>query len=261
MLRLRPDRWQAWLGPKRSRLAVSPAGRGRVPTARTIDSPAAAGAPAWANMAPALEVLLEQQPEVRRLRVLLDDALLHYVTIPWSDTVRTDEERTALARIRLRELFGPVIDGCAVRSCMSGYGRAGIACGVPQALLDAVREIAERRGCSVTSIRPQFMQALDDVAVPAHIHEFLLVSATDDGALLAHHASEGWISVRHVRADRGDIAAVLVAARRTLALGGAEETVPVYMHATQRPERAPAVAGGHPVVWPLDVRPDPKGRP
>ncbi|KXB31756.1 hypothetical protein AT959_05230 [Dechloromonas denitrificans] len=89
------------------------------------------------------------------LRVVLADQFVRYAVLPWSETVVGQQARLAMARALLRHSLGEAAERLDIALDRAVFGSNGVAAGLPQALLLALRQAAKAAKLRLTSIQPR----------------------------------------------------------------------------------------------------------
>ncbi|MEA3135566.1 MAG: hypothetical protein QOG17_3412 [Gammaproteobacteria bacterium] len=135
--------------------------RGMRPTlAAELDKTDALAAPGWDA---ALTLLERQMTEPTwsdaRTRVVIADQWVRYTVVPWSDALSSPGERMAHARELMAGVFGAEMSDWTVSLSEAPPGSSRLASAMPTALLQALRESAERHGQKLASVQPQLIAA------------------------------------------------------------------------------------------------------
>lgn len=95
-------------------------------------------------------------PRGRRVRVVVDDALLRYALIHWPAGLGRGAEREAFVAHRLREVHGIAAPEWCWRVDPEPAPRPALACAAPTALMEALRSLAGERGWKLVGIAGAF---------------------------------------------------------------------------------------------------------
>jgi hypothetical protein len=102
-------------------------------------------------------VLEEQGAAAHRLSLVLSNALVRYLVVPWSARITGAEERHALARHAFTSVFGAAAAGWTFVVSPAGDDAQTLAAAVDTALLEGLRGAAERSGTRLASVQPLLM--------------------------------------------------------------------------------------------------------
>lgn len=165
MSRLWPDRIRIGFAPERVELASFGLRGGSKPRRQTsITCERTAAAAAWE---PPLEILAESLRAFAsrgdRATVVLSNAFVRYLVIPWPSEVLSPRELGELAVMRSRATFGEAAADWTIRVCPGAYGQPSIACAVETALVSALRERLDELGLRLVSLQPLLMAAYNDI--------------------------------------------------------------------------------------------------
>jgi hypothetical protein len=95
--------------------------------------------------------------------VVLSNAFVRYLVIPWPSEVLSPRELGELAAMRSRATFGATAADWTMRVWAGAYGQASIACAVESALVSGLRARLSERGLRLVSVQPLLMAAYNDV--------------------------------------------------------------------------------------------------
>ena len=135
-------------------------GRGMRPTLlREEDHSEAQRTPGWEPVLALLEGRLAQ-PEWTdaRARIVIADQWVRYAVVPWSDSLSSADERMAHARELIASIFGDA-SNWAVSLSEAPPGESRLACAMPTALLESLRQLTARHGLKLASVQPQLIAA------------------------------------------------------------------------------------------------------
>lgn len=96
-----------------------------------------------------------------RLHVVLGDGWLRYLVLNWPRGVRRGEERRAFMAHRFREVHGVAEPDWTLALDRDVVDFPALACAVPAALLEAVREFARVRGLRLAGVTGDFADAFN----------------------------------------------------------------------------------------------------
>src|SRR4051812_28121887 len=199
------DRAEVFVGPQVLRLAVTPRGW-RARTAQTI---AQALPDAAAPQAVGHELATALAASVRpgaAVHIVLSNHHVRYAVVGDAALLAGAAERDAAARQALRSVYGEAADGWHI-VMDAGSGGAAVVAGVPQDLLDALRNACAAAGAGRVRVEPLFACALN-------------------GALRSIGDDAGWVGVleggRLVLATLDDAGIRAVRSHRILRVAGEE---------------------------------------
>lgn len=151
---------------------------------------------------PALRALDAALPDFaksgRQCVVVLSNHFAHYALVPASDQLMSDWEETAYVRVVFAKALGSAADELAFR--VADDGRMRVASAVPQALLDALREMFNRHKVRANAIEPLLMTTFNRWRSRIKAKTAWFVLAEDDRLCLGLLHREKWRSLRTVRA-------------------------------------------------------------
>lgn len=164
MSRLWPDQLGVALYPERLLLARCGGRlRPRLEHKQTIAlAPPDAGAPPWQ---PAVDALAAQVAAGAMagaaVTLVLSNRFVHYVVVPYSDALGGAEEQLAFVRHCFSRVHGSQADGWAIRVSEAGAREARLACGIEQALVDALAAAMAPLGSRYRSLQPHLMASFN----------------------------------------------------------------------------------------------------
>jgi hypothetical protein len=148
------------VGAQVLRIAVTPRGWGaRAQTRVTLDLPEGAAAEAVGHeLATALAACTRRGFAAR---IVLSNQHVRYAVVADAGLLAGSVERNAAARHALRSVYGEAADGWHIVMDAGGGGAALVA-GVPQDLLQALRNACTAAGAGPVRIEPLFARAVND---------------------------------------------------------------------------------------------------
>jgi hypothetical protein len=188
------------------------------------------GEASGASMLAALDTLFEERGRAaKRVRVVLSNALVRYLVVPWSARITRAEERHALARHAIPSVFGAAATGWTFVVSPGGDDAHTLAAAVDTPLLEGLRAAAERGGATLASVQPLLMAVFNhwrrDVGRDA-VSLLLL----EPGRWCWASVAEGvWRRVQSGRMDDADESAVAEIVARQLSLNAAGEPLPLAL--------------------------------
>lgn len=123
--------------------------------ATTVPLPSAGQASWQPALAEAQALLTSHARPGNRLRVVLADQFVRYAVLPWSETVVGQRARAATARALLHHSLGEAAERLDIALDRAVFGSNGVAAGLPQELLLALRQVAQAAKLRLTSIQPR----------------------------------------------------------------------------------------------------------
>lgn len=161
----------------------------------------------------------------KRVDVVVADCFARYALVPWPEQNLGRDELEAFVRIQFENLYGEAVRAWTCRYDMRRFGEAGIACAIDTALVDAIELLCTESRCTLTSLRPQFMQAFNAAPMSAGSSALFAVSA-EGSCTLGVRDDHGWRSIRSVRCRRTQLRQVL---ERERLLQGLPDDAPIYV--------------------------------
>lgn len=123
--------------------------------------PASAEQTAWQPALAAAQSLLAGHARPgNRLHIVIADPFVRYVVLPWSDAVVGPKARLAMARALFRHSLGDAAGQLAIALDRAVFGGNGLAAGLPQDLLLALRQAAKTGKLRLGSIQPRLLAEL-----------------------------------------------------------------------------------------------------
>jgi hypothetical protein len=117
-------------------------------------------APGWEAALTLLEAQLGQPPwPDARARIVLADQWVRYTVVPWSDALSSAEERMAHARQLMAGIFGDGLADWSVSLSEARPGASLLACAMPTALLEALRDMTARHRLKLATVQPHLIAA------------------------------------------------------------------------------------------------------
>lgn len=152
------DEVGAYLAPHRLCLARLKRGiRPVVAAEEDMRLPVAAAAD-WNEALKALERRLpEDKWRAARLRLVIADHWVRYTVVQWVAELSSHEECLAHARELLASVYGDALNDWVVSLSEAPPGFARVACAMPCALLDALKDLGQRSGMQLASLQPQLI--------------------------------------------------------------------------------------------------------
>jgi len=124
--------------------------------------PSGAGVPLWQ---PAVDALAAQVAagamKDAAVTLVLSNRFVHYAPVPHSDALGSPEEELAFVRHCFSRVHGSEADGWALRLSQANAGKTRLACGVDQALIDALAAVMAPLGRQYRSLQPHLMASFN----------------------------------------------------------------------------------------------------
>lgn len=186
------DRIVVQLGPGTLRAVRLGGWRGRVIDQRWwqfVERPI----PSWANCIDALTELFDEPGWIDHpIRVLLSGAFAHHVVMPGGKALPAPVQED-LARAVFRERYGELARDWRLRVSPAG-GRPTLACGVPEALIDALAQACADRG-TLVSVEPLLVHVFNRFRRQFSATDGALIIVESGRLTLASWAEGEWHSV------------------------------------------------------------------
>lgn len=123
---------------------------------------APAGTPLWQ---PAVDTLASQVTAgalvAARVTLVLSNRFVHYTLVPHTKALGSGEEELAFVRHCFSRIHGSQADGWAIRLDQSGARNTRMACGVEEALVQALTKVMTPIGKHYRSLRPHLMASFN----------------------------------------------------------------------------------------------------
>lgn len=163
-----------------------------------------------------------------RLHIVLAGQYARWLLLPWQAEIASPAEVEALARLRLREIYGDSARHWQLCCAERPPGEATPVCAIDKELLDGLRALAEEHGCRLESVRPLFAAAADHWRrqLPRGVVWFGLLDNSHLSLGLLHERR--WLALHSesidstLESDQGEAMAGLMA-RSALAAGVAND--------------------------------------
>jgi len=158
--RLWPDELGVHLAPRRMCLVRTRRGLRRSVVREMsvpVDSPGPGG---WEGALAAFEAkLAEPEWAGAGVRAVLSDHWVRYAVVPYVEELSNAEERDAHARELLASVYGDAVSGWTLCVSDAPPGASRLACAMPSALLQGLREACARARAKLVSAQPQLIAA------------------------------------------------------------------------------------------------------
>jgi hypothetical protein len=166
-------------------------------------------------------------------RVVVSNLWVRYGVVPWSDTLTSEQERLAHARIRLAETYGNTGQDWRVALSDAAPGEARVASAIPEALLSELRSMLDAHRVRMLSVQPRLIAAYNRcrTALPERSGWFVNI---EPGALSAACLGpRGWDRVYSARIGT-DWATELRRLRTFARLASRDESDRIFVDAPAR---------------------------
>lgn len=117
-------------------------------------------APDWQGALSLLEARLAERP-ARRLRLVLSNHFARFLAIPWDGTLTRAAERHAYVQHHFSEVYGARAAEWSFAVDRFGAGAVRLAAAIDRALLEAIRELAQRRRLALAGAQPLLVDAFN----------------------------------------------------------------------------------------------------
>ena len=159
-----PDQLGVALYPDRLLLARASGGlRRRLARKQMIELAAAdSGAPLWQAAVDALAAQVASGALAgAAVTLVLSNRFVQYVPVPYSEALGSAEEELAFVRHCFARVHGSQVEAWAIRVSQEGQGKTRLACGVEQALIDALTKVMAPLGRQYRSLQPHLMASFN----------------------------------------------------------------------------------------------------
>jgi hypothetical protein len=118
--------------------------------------------PPWAGALEALGQALETAgARDGGAGVVLSSHFVRHLVIPWQPELNSARELEALARLRMRTVYGETANSWTIRCSEGGWGEPSVACAVDGELIVALRATLAPRRLRLASVQPALMAAFN----------------------------------------------------------------------------------------------------
>lgn len=163
-------------------------------------APAAGDAPLWQPALDALErMVTEGALAGANVTLVLSSHFVHYTLVPWNDLLKSEDDQLAFARQRFIGVHGSAAEDWALRLSRAESRQPRLACGVPQALLDALNAVMAPVGNRYRSLQPHLMASFNRWRARLGAQPGWFVVAEPGLACLALLQDGQWQSVRTLK--------------------------------------------------------------
>lgn len=167
------------------------------------------------------------QVQRARISMVLSSQFVRYALVPWQEAYLKREEEEAWCRIHFEALYGDM-KGWRIVSDRGRYGRARVACAVPDELVIRVQELCAVKRLTGGAIVPYFVCCWNRwhrSVLPGQ----LFCVAESDSVVMGCHGPGGWGSLRFLLAKTIPDGLPAIAAREQV-LHGRTDGPPAKLH-------------------------------
>jgi hypothetical protein len=162
--------------------------------------------------------------------VVLSNAFVRYLLLPWNPAIVTAQEEAAFAQARFQQVFGDAAQGWVVRLSPARPGAPVVACALERTLLDALTALIDGSALRLRSLRPSLM-ALCNARARLPAGDAWIAVAEAGRLLIAAVRAGEWASLRS-RALNGHTPRLgEIIDQEALLLGFAPGSEKIYVHA------------------------------
>lgn len=137
------------------------------------------------------------------ITVIVSNHFVNYLMVPSAEALDNPEEENAFARHHFSKTFGAMAENWSVRLSAARNGAERLACGVDQALIDAVREACAQSGTKLVSVQPYLMAVFNTWRKQLDGDNMWLILAEPQKLCMALFKKGEWQSVRAMRVEHG----------------------------------------------------------
>jgi len=223
-------------------------GSRRTPDARRVPVTAYVDSEPWRASVDVLGEVLGGIGKGASMHVVVSDHFLRYALVPWSENLVADAERLAFAKLTMAETYGNLTEGWTVTVDQQPAGQASFACAMDRGLLQALQDMAARRGARLRSVRTMLGERITRHRAALKDTVFCFASVEAGRLTFAFHGEQGWVAVRTRRLDNGLADLLPGALRQEAAAANAIEGGTLYLVGEALVELPPIVVAGWKVV-------------
>ena len=167
---------------------------------RSIASEPVFGAEPWQGAVAALKTV--EWTKRCRVTVVLANAFVRYLVVPWSDALAGPEEEEAYLRHHFAKIHGERAKSWTVRASEDRHGVPRLASAIDTSLLDELKRAFPKGGkARLVSVQPELMEAINRWRGDIPAGGAWLVLADPGRACLALHREGGWRSVQNAKGE------------------------------------------------------------
>jgi hypothetical protein len=131
--------------------------------------------------------------------IVLSNHFVHYVLVPWSELLRSEEDQLAFARERFVRVHGSLAEGWLLRLSQASPRQPRLACGVEKALIDALNAVMAPVSGRYRSLQPYLMASFNHWRARLGVRLGWFVVAEPGLLCLALLKDGQWQSMRTIR--------------------------------------------------------------
>lgn len=163
-------------------------------------APAEPGMQAWRPAVDALAAKVTAGAMARAdVSLVLSNRFVHYTLVPWSESLRSQDEETAFARHCFARAHGTETDSWTIKIDSAKPRNARIACAIEQTLVEALAGCLRPLGRRYRSLQPHLMASFNRWRVQIGERQLWLVVAEPGLLCLARLQDGCWHSVRTLK--------------------------------------------------------------
>lgn len=181
-----------------------------------------------------------------RIRVVLSSRFVRHALVPWPRTPLHRDEALAWERLHLEAVYGS-LDGWRIVCDPGAFGRARVACAVPQDLLDRLHDLLADKGLTMGPVVPYFVQAWNHWRRRLAAGQLFAV-AESGRVVFGCYGRGGWESLRMVSSSLTP-EKLIALSQRECALTGASNVLPVLLCAPGLSPDPDQLESGRDVEW------------
>jgi len=168
------------------------------------------GEPPWQAAGEGLGELVERRCNGSpRIDIYLSDRFVRYRVLAWQAGIASRAEWRAYAEHAFREVHGEAARGWQMLIDIVPPGRPSLACAVETGLIDALKQIAEKRAARLAGLRPNFVRLFNRHNFSSGRQEPLWFGVAEPGHLcLGVKRDRAWLALRNETAPDGWLAAL-----------------------------------------------------
>lgn len=172
----------------------------QVVASETLACEVDANAFGWEKSLQAMDALLARHSQNHPVVTLvLSNHFVHYVLVPWSDLISSDEQQHAYNRHCLNNTYGENSANWEIRQSRVNVGSAHLAGAIDEKLLAACNEVVERHGLRITSIQPYLMNVFNQLKNNMQETDAWFALVETGNICLAHFQQGNWVHFRSAR--------------------------------------------------------------
>lgn len=175
----------------------------------------------WEAVVPVLEdALKDKQYRKCNVTVVLSNAFVHFLLLPWSGRLIDDEEELAFVRHRFAQVHGEASNGWELR--WNNRGECRIAVGVQKSFLRSIETAISASQSHLSSVQPYLMSASNRWRRKVKGPNPWLAIFEPGHVCIASFKNAAWRSFRSLRLPKNFVGELASAFEREVLLLGAE---------------------------------------